>query len=249
MANREAAGNPGGGAEIVPVGQTRSSTQSIFGNIIDAISQIQQFAVIERTGQDIPDDFLTIRGKLNFFNMGFGNGFIEGILFTLLTALTLPIMSDEVLELWVERYFPLAHSRVFLWVLTCTPIIIAGGLCCFLSKYRIGMLSKSAVDSLLIGRLFSLAIKGILIFVLLIFLSKHLTPESTWKASYWISFRKKEVAENIYRVIQNVQPHLVATAYRTLLIFFIATVTPFFSIWLVSFYRKVRWRSAGMFRH
>jgi len=126
MANRETTGNPGIGGDIVPVGQTRSSTQSIFGNIIDAISQIQQFAVIERSGQDIPDDFLTIRGKLNFFNMGFGNGFIEGIVFAFLTALTLPIMSDDGLKLYVEHYFPLAHSKLFLWALTCTPIIIDG---------------------------------------------------------------------------------------------------------------------------
>ena len=112
MATREAAGNPGIGGDIVPVGQTHTSTQSLFGNIIDAISQIQQFAVIERSGQDIPDDFLTIRGKLNFFNMGFGNGFIEGIVFALLTALTLPIMSDEGLSQYLEHYFPLVHSRL-----------------------------------------------------------------------------------------------------------------------------------------
>ncbi len=249
MANRETTGNPEIGGDIVPVGQTRSSTQSIFGNIIDAISQIQQFAVIERSGQDIPDDFLTIRGKLNFFNMGFGNGFIEGIVFAFLTAFTLPIMSDDGLKLWVEHYFPLVRSRLFLWCLTCAPIIIAGGLCCFLSKYRIGILSKNAVDSLLIGRLFSLAIKGILIFVFLIFLSNNLTPESAWKAAYRISLHKEELAEIIYRVIWNVHPHLIPTAYRTLFVFFIATMTPFFSIWLVSFYRKSRLQKAEMFWH
>ena len=248
MVTRETAGNPGVGGDIVPIGQTHATTQSIFGNIIDAISQIQQFAVIERSGQDIPDDFLTIRGKLNFFNMGLGNGFIEGIIFALLTTLTLPIMSDEGLELWLENYFPLVRSKLFLWSLTCSPIIIAGGLCCFLSKYRIGILSKNAVDSLLIGRLFSLAIKGILIFVFLIFLSNHLTPESTWKVSFWLSLQKEHIAEIIYRIIWNVHPHLVPTAYRTLLVFFIATMTPFFSIWLVSFYRKVKQQKAGLFR-
>ena len=248
MVTRETAGNPGIGGDIVPVGQTHTSTQSLFGNIIDAISQIQQFAVIERSGQDIPDDFLTIRGKLNFFNMGFGNGFIEGIVFALLTALTLPIMSDQGLSLYLENYFPLVHSKFFLWTLNCAPIIIAGGLCCFLSKYRIGILSKNAVDSLLIGRLFSMAIKGILIFVILIFLSNHLTPESTWKASFWLALQKEHVAQTIYRIIWNVHPHLVSTAYRTLLVFFIATMTPFFSIWLVSFYRKAKQQKAGLFR-
>ena len=245
---RETAGNPTPGGEIIPAGDCRSSTQSILGNLIDAISQIQQFAVIERSGQDIPDDFLTLRGKLNFFNMGFGNGFVEGVVFAFLTTLTLPIMSDDQLKYGVEHYFPLVRSKLFLWSLTCAPILIAGGLCCYLSKYRIGILSKNAVDSLLIGRLFSLAIKGILIFVTLIFISNHLTPESAWKAAYAISLHKERIAEIIYRIIWNVQPHLIPTAYRTLLIFFIATMTPFFSIWLVSFFRKIRNRKIGLYR-
>ncbi len=248
MPNRETAGNPGGGTDIVPAGQSRSSTQSIFGSLIDAISQIQQFAVIERTGQDIPDDFLTIRGKLNFFNMGFGNGFLEGLIFALLTALTLPVISDDGLNLWVERFFPMARSKFFLWSLTCAPIIITGGICCFLSKYRIGVLTRNAVDSLLTGRLISLAIKGIVIFILLVFLSSHLTPETVWKAAYGISLQKREVAEVIYRIIWHIKPHLIPTAYRTLLVFCTAALTPFFSIWLVSFCRRIRRRQLELYQ-
>ncbi|MFZ5572904.1 MAG: hypothetical protein ACOZF0_21095 [Thermodesulfobacteriota bacterium] len=228
--------------DIVPAEQSRSSTQSIFGSLIDAVSQIQQFAVIERTGQDIPDDFLTIRGKLNFFNMGFGNGFLEGIIFALLTALSLPVISDDGLKLWVERFFPLARSKLFLWILTCAPIIITAGICCFLSKYRIGVLTKNAVDSLLTGRLISLGIKGVLIFFFLMVLSVHLTPATVWKAAYGLSLHKREVAEVVYRIIWHIKPHLAPTAYRTLLVFCLAALTPFFSIWLVSFYRWIRRR-------
>ena len=85
----------------VPVGgSSDSGTRSYFKNIIDAISQIQQFAVMERSDYEIPEDFLTIRGQLNFFNVGFGNGFIEGMIFALLLAIIMPLMhSDYLMEL------------------------------------------------------------------------------------------------------------------------------------------------------
>ena len=105
------------------------------------------------------------------------------------------------------------------------------------------------MDSLLIGRLFSLAVKGILIFVVLIFVSNHLTPTLAWKAAYCLALQKEQLAATIYRIIWNVHPHLVPTAYRTLLVFFIATMTPFFSIWLVSFYRKSRQKKIDLFWH
>src|ERR1700757_1641579 len=48
--------------------------------LIDAISEIQQYYIIEKTGQDIPPEFLTIRGVMTFFGVGFKNGFIEGLI-------------------------------------------------------------------------------------------------------------------------------------------------------------------------
>jgi len=45
-----------------------------------------------------------------------------------------------------------------------SPVLISGGLCCYLSKYYVGKISKSAIDWLLMGRLFSLVLKGLIIF-------------------------------------------------------------------------------------
>ncbi|QTA83861.1 Uncharacterized protein dnl_62820 [Desulfonema limicola] len=242
---KAAAGKPE--PELIPAGQNTGSAQSTFGNIVDAISQIQQFAVMERSGQEIPEDFLTLRGALNFFHIGFGNGLIEGIIFALLTALILPISSDEKLMTAVSEYFPLAGSRLFLWALNCAPIIIAVAICSFLSRYRIGMITKKAVDSLLMGRCFCLLIKGILLFVLLITLNKHLTDESARRFSLVFSLRNADMAESVFRVINSTMPHIVMTAYQTLAIFFTAMIIPFCSIWLVSFYRKSQERRAEIF--
>jgi len=229
---REEMGSP----EVIPAGQP-ASTQKSFGNIIEAISQIQQFYVIEKSGQEIPDDFLTIKGKLSFFNIGFGNGLMEGMAFAILTALILPIMADQGVLNFVAQYFPLVQHKPFLILFNCLPIIISGGICCFLAKYRIGTISKKAVDNFLYGRMFSLAIKGALVFVFLIWISSQITANNAWAFANFFNFKNDEIARTIYRIIWNMKPHLISTAYQMLFIFFIATMIPMISVFTVTLFR------------
>ncbi len=223
------------------------TTRGLFSGFIDAFSQIQQYAVIERSGQEIPDDFLTIRGKLNFFSTGFSNGFKEGLLFAFATVLLLPIMSDPQLRMTVSAYIPYFKSNLFLWVLNCLPIAIMGGMCCILSRYRIGLITRKAVDSLLLGRLFSLILKAVIIFSVLLFLGAKITPDRAWIFSNWVSLHHTPLAESIFRVIMNTKPQLINTAWEVLGIFFIAIIIPFTFTWLVAFYRKVVFYRAERF--
>ncbi len=174
-----------------------SGTRSYFKNIIDAISQIQQFAVMERSDYEIPEDFLTLRGALNFFNVGFGNGFIEGMLFTLLLAMIMPMMHSDYLMDLVALRFPLARSRAFLWFLNLLPIIIAVILCSYLSRYRIGKITKRAIDALLVGRMFSLIIKAIIIFVLLILLYRY-NDQIAYGLGYPVARINGELGNGVY---------------------------------------------------
>lgn len=103
---------------IIPVG-IGDSTRRKFPTLLGAMAQIQQFFVIEKSGQEIPDEFLTIQGKFNFFKVGCGSGFIEGLSFAVLAALVVPILSDQQLMMSLARYFPLAQSKVFLHTLNC----------------------------------------------------------------------------------------------------------------------------------
>lgn len=223
-----------------------SGTRSYFKNIIDAISQIQQFAVMEQSDYEIPEDFLTIRGQLNFFNVGFGNGFIEGMIFAILLAIILPIMHSEYLMEMVVVHFPLARSRGFLWFLNLLPIIIAVILCSYLSRYRIGKITKRAIDSLLVGRMFSLIIKAIIIFVIMILLYRY-----NYKIAYGLGITVAKIhyglGNGIYMTVIHMREHLLIIAFRILAIFAGAVLTPFFTIWLVSLYRGYKIRKAQRF--
>jgi len=231
----------------VPIGDSSDSgTRSYFKNIIDAISQIQQFAVMENSDYEIPEDFLTIRGQLNFFNVGFGNGFIEGMIFALLLAIIMPIMHSEYLMELVAVRFPLARSRSFLWFLNLLPIIIAVILCSYLSRYRIGKITKRSIDALLVGRMFSLIIKAIIIFVLMISLYRY-NEQIAHGLGITVAKIHYELGNGIYLTVINMRDHLLMTAFRILAIFAGAVLTPFFTIWLVSLYRSYQVKKAQRF--
>ena len=48
-------------------------------NLLNAISEIQQFYVIEGKGQNIPAEFLTLELTLDLFKIGVKSGFHEGV--------------------------------------------------------------------------------------------------------------------------------------------------------------------------
>lgn len=71
--------------------------------LIDAISEIQQYYIIEKTGQDIPPEFLTIRGVMTFFTVGFKNGFIEGIILGLFLPIAWGVWEGKIKSLFLDQ--------------------------------------------------------------------------------------------------------------------------------------------------
>ncbi|BBO87995.1 hypothetical protein [Desulfosarcina ovata] len=231
----------------IPIGSNASAgTRTYFKNIVDAISQIQQFAVMERSDYEIPEDFLTLRGSLNFFSIGFGNGFIEGMVFALLLAIIMPLTHSEYLMELVSLSFPLARSRAFLWMLNLLPVIIAVTLCSYLSRYRIGKIAKRAVDALLVGRMFSLIIKAIIIFVLLIAFYNY-NDVVAYGLGRALAKINVGFGHGVFLTISRMKEHLLITAFRILAIFAGAILAPFFTIWLVSLYRAYQRKKAERF--
>lgn len=236
------------GPEILPVNGTPGSTKSQYFNIIEAISQIQQYAVIEGSGQEIPDNFLTIEGKLNFFKVGMGSGFLEGLFFAALSAVILPIMADPQIGTYLAQYFPLLEHPIFLILFNCLPIFIMVGISCFLTRFRIGTITKKSVDSFLTGRVFSLVGKGLMLFGGFIFIAGHINAGSAWKAAKALTLWSENAATDIiYRVIYLMKPFLIRAAFETLVVFGIAAFIPFVSVWLLSMFRAYKERKEDKF--
>jgi hypothetical protein len=155
-------------------------------------------------------------------------------------------MHSEYLRQLVIDHFPLARSRGFLWFLNLLPIIIAVILCSYLSRYRIGKITKRAIDALLVGRMFSLGIKAIIIFVLLILLYQY-NDKIAYGLGVTVAKIHYGLGNGVYLNVIHMRDQLLITAFRILAIFAIAVLTPFFTIWLVSFYRSYQTKKAQRF--
>ena len=158
----------GGRGGFVPISLSPHASPR---NLIDAISEIQQYHIIERTGQDIPSDFLTIRGMLTFFMVGFRSGFWEGVFLGLLLPLAWAVW-EEVIPAFGGTADFFGKSLVFLFDfgISLMMTVILGGM---FARYYGGNLTRKAVNSLVWGRTLSLIAKGVLIFFvfnLLVFL-------------------------------------------------------------------------------
>ncbi len=147
--------------------------------VVDAISEIQRYHIIENTGQEIPSDFLTVKGVLMFSLAGFQTGLLEaGIL-----ALLLPICwgvwegavgafgktETDLVGKFLVFFFSFGVSLLF----TC---VFAG----ISAKYCSGDLSRKAVDSLIAGRMFSLVCSGIVFFVSATVIESALSPKTVF---------------------------------------------------------------------
>ncbi|MDY0362175.1 MAG: hypothetical protein RBR08_12040 [Desulforegulaceae bacterium] len=234
-----------GSSEEVVINQQTKEPDEVL-SLLGAISKIQTYYVIEKNSGDIPADFHTIEKRVTFFRLGFVSGFVESILLILLSIVIIPIVSDPYLYDRAIEYFPLLHYRSFIFLINYFPVVLFAGICCFLTSYRIGNITKMAIDNLLLGRLFSMLFKAILIFISFIYLSTLITEGWAWGIAKNIS-SNPEMKMAVYRVIMNLKPELIYSAFETFFLMMFGMIIPFVSVWLFSSIRFVKIYKAKQF--
>ena len=147
--------------DIMPMPMEGGSSFRMPKSIIDAVSDIQQYAVMESEGiSDIPESFFTIRRRLAYMNLGFIYGlgdnllvwiispFLYGVLFNYISifghdSLTL---FDKIFVLILSKYITMGLLSLMVFLLFkgkgtlsrgCTSAIISG--------YAAALLTRMAV--------------------------------------------------------------------------------------------------------
>ncbi len=209
-------------------------------SLLSAISQIQQYAMMERAGQAIPSEFLTLNGKFQFMHSGFGSAFKESLYFTFLFIIFIPVLSDPILKVHLENIFllPILFNNWLIKGTICFPIIASLTICIFSIKYRIGDLSKTAIDYLLWGRLFSYLFKGFLLFFLILKFNEYLTVEKIVNFSAMITFNSP-TQYSVTRVLYAIKNSLPYAAFETLYVFLAAAATPVFTVWITALFKAL----------
>lgn len=192
-------------------------------NLLNAISEVQQFYVIESKGQNIPAEFLTLERTLDFFKIGIKSGFYEGFALVLL----FPVFHFYLFPFVFHKLDVFSH--VLLGSIPYLPLIVNTAMCSYLSRYYVGNITRKAINSLLMGRAMSLLLKAFLLYVVYLVLYRLSTPENTWK----LAMQFGSGAGKIYNGLFEIKPHLLPVATETAILMVVGAIFPYGSVYLL----------------
>ena len=199
-------------------------------NLLNAISEVQQFFVIESKGQDIPGEFLTLEHTLDFFKIGVKSGFHEGFALVLL----FPVFHFYLFPFVFQKLDFVSH--ILFGSIPYLVLMVNTAMCCYISRYYVGNITRKAINSLLMGRAMSLLLKAFLLYVLYLVLFRLSTPENIWKLAMQFGSR----AEEIYNGFFEIKPHLMPVATESSILMVVAAVFPYGSVYLLDLWRRYK---------
>lgn len=202
--------------------------------LIDALSEIQQYYVVERTGSPIPEDFFTIGGKLSFFEVGFKAAFLSGVV----SALLLPF-AFGVFQRYIPifgAYVPSFFDKAFALILAISFSVAYSVFVAFTGKYYIGSISKSAIKNLVGGFIIGAVLKMVIMFILFhtiyfLILSPDFLSRNLLKLRPFI---KHASLEGIYTFLLGFRPVFLSSAYFVIFTTLLMIGIPLISIFISS---------------
>jgi hypothetical protein len=217
-------------AAVINTGGSSDSSrlQQETKDILDAISDIQQFYVIEEMGQEIPGEFLTLKGSLSYFKIGAKSGMIEGVML----ALLLPVVDFYLLPFILKS--PGLILKIIFGFIPYMPVIINTFLCAYVGRYYVGNITRKAINSLFSGRMMVLIAKSFMVYVFYKILTGLSTPERIWS----LAQHANKNAEVIYYGYMTMLPHIMPVATRCSILILVAAILPYGSVFIIDLWRR-----------
>jgi len=217
-------------AAVINTGGSGGSSrlQQDTKDILDAISDIQQFYVIEEMGQEIPGEFLTLKGSLSYFKIGAKSGMIEG----LMLALLLPVVEFYLMPFILKS--PGLFLKIMFGFIPYMPVIINTFLCAYVGRYYVGNITRKAINSLFSGRMMVLIAKSFMVYVFYKILTGLSTPERIWS----LAQHANKNAEAIDIGYMTMLPHIMPVATRCSILILVAAILPYGSVFIIDQWRR-----------
>lgn len=201
-------------------------------NLLNAISEIQQFYVIESKGQNIPAEFLTLERTIDFFKIGLKSGFHEGfalvLLFPVFHFYLFPFVFDKI------DFF----SHIIFGSIPYLVLLVNTAMCCYISRYYVGNITRKGINSLLAGRAMSLLVKGFLLYVVYLVLHRITTPENVWKVVSGFGGKAKDIYSGFFQI----KPYLLPVATKSAILMGVAAIFPYGSVYFLDLWHRLKIR-------
>lgn len=154
-------------------------------NLINALSEIQRYYVLESRNEDMPKEYFTLEQIFDFIKVGFKSGILEGLLFIVLLPFLQTIYPSF-------KFFFLAakindQEQLFFTLGSYVAILLSTLFMIYLSKYCKGELTRRALFALMNGRSLAFLIKGVGIYYLLHYIQNRVLkdPDAIYS---WMDF-------------------------------------------------------------
>lgn len=202
--------------------------------IVAAISEIQQYYVVERQGNTVSAEFLTLKGKLSFMEIGFKAAFISGLVSALMTPISIGVLQQYIPIF--GSYDPTLFDKAFALLLSVSFALGYAFFLATLGKYYIGEITKTAIKNLIGGFASGAILKMILVFIFFHF-TFFVLLEETRLANWLLKLTpmvKHQSLEHAYNWIINFKPVLLTSAYFVVFTTLLTIVIPVISILIQS---------------
>ncbi len=221
--------------DITPIGVGGSIRPKSF---IDVVSIVQNYFLAEKHGNDLPENLLTLKGKIVISEVGFKGAFVSGLISILLTPFFVGV---------IERCVPIFGSYEFTLFDQAFAVALALSfamgyslILASIGRYYIGKLSKRAINWLMAGLTVAGILKIVIAFVFYNTLYASVLDES--RVSRFLLWFYPQVSyqslNRIYRFLMSVKPVLLTSASFVVLTTFLMITIPWLFIFTAS--RKTR---------
>jgi len=201
-------------------------------SIIDAISELEQYSAVLGT-EEVPESFFTFKQKWEFFEVGFRDAFVSGLISALFTPIAMGVI-HKLIPIFGE-YPPSLFDRIFAFALALGfPIGYALLIASLGRYYHSNKITKVAINTFLTGLFTGTAFKAVIAFLGFHFIYFFVfTPQNLARCLYALSGRTKLTADlyqQIYSWLLEFREVFIPSAYFVVFVSLLFIAIPCFSI-------------------
>jgi hypothetical protein len=215
--------------------------------LIDAMSEIQQYYLVEQSGQPLHKDFFTMNHVMGFSRVGLHSAFRDSIVW-----LSLYVLVGTIVYYVQENYLAERTTQILLWTVKGSPlcwfikIASFGGLffstsvCVLISRYYTGMTPKRAINTLFLTRAMFLISFSFVSFLITGVIFKFALSDTAIKNVYfYLAKIDSRFARSIYHFLHDYVKRALFEAGITVLIASTAAIVmPFCSMLFFRVHKK-----------
>jgi len=230
--------------------QQQSATGLNFtppATLIDAMSEIQQYYLVEQSGQPLHKDFFTMSHVMGFSKVGLHSAFRDSIVW-----LSLYVLVGAVVYYVQENYLVERTTQFLLWTVQGSPLywfikmasfgglFFSTSICVLTSRYYTGMTPKRAINTLFITRAMFLISFSLVSFLIMGLVFKYAMSDTAIDGiSLYFRKMNPNFGTNIYYFLRNyVRRALFEAGITVLIASAIAIVIPFCSMLFFRIHKK-----------